>query len=135
MRLARTCLGKLELTWTEPRCLNADGVGEVPEGLPGVYALMAFSRLYPSYLIYYIGQSADLRRRLTEHQRSPRPFLAGVHRNLPTYFAAARVSHPAFRTAAEAALIRLFDPVGNDQIPIALAVAVNPPPTNILPDE
>lgn len=126
---ARTCLGKLLLSWTEPRCLNTEEISDLPTRFGGVYVLMAFSSRFPMYVPYYVGQSEDVRRRLDEHTRSPKSFLWGMHRYARTYFATARVSNQVFRTAAEAALIRALEPVGNDQVPIALNVTVNPPPT------
>jgi len=131
--VATACQGKLSLWWTEPRCLHTDEITRLPEGLAGVYALMALTTRLSRCVVYYVGQSADIARRLDDHTRSPKPFLLDIHRYLRTYFAASRVQHPVVRTAAEAALIRHLAPVGNEAIPNIFSIAVNPPPTDILP--
>lgn len=131
--VAQTCPGKLICWWSEPRLLLPQEICELPEGLGGVYALMAFVPAAPRYSVYYVGQSGDIARRLSEHTRSPKPLLGGVHRRLRTYFTVARIAHPAVRTAPEAALIRQLRPLGNDAVPATFSILVNPPPTDILP--
>jgi hypothetical protein len=113
--------------------LHTDEIARLPNSLGGVYVLMAFSPRSPRFVPYYVGQSADIARRLDEHTSSPKQFLFDIHRYLRTYFAVARILHPMVRTAAEAALIRGLKPVGNDSVPDIFPIAVNPPPTDLLP--
>lgn len=129
MTLARTCLGKLPLCWVGPRCLNTEEVRALPARVPGVYVLMAFSPYVAGYTVYYVGESEDVRRRLGEHMRSPKFILWTLHARLRTYFTYAQVPTFILRSAAEAALIRMYEPVGNDEVPWALEIEVNPPPT------
>ncbi|HTR53362.1 MAG TPA: GIY-YIG nuclease family protein [Kofleriaceae bacterium] len=109
--------------------MNTETVAELSPHVPGVYALMAFSPHVSNYTVYYVGESEDIRRRLHEHTRSPKFILWTLHARLRTYFAYAEVPTPILRSAAEAALIRVLAPVGNDEVPWALDIEVNPPPT------
>ena len=135
MSLARTCLGKLPLFWVGPRWLTTSVVHALPEHVTGVYALMAFSPYVAGYTIYYVGESQDVRRRLGDHMRSPKFILRTLHAQLRTYFAYAPVPTTILRSAAETALIRMLAPVGNDEVPWALEIEVNPPPTDFFGEQ
>lgn len=135
MLLARTCLGKLPLFWVGPRCLTTEEVRGIPDGVPGVYVLMAATPYVAGYTVYYVGESVDVRRRLGEHTRAPKFILRTLHTHLRTYFAYAQVPTGILRSAAEAALIRMYDPVGNDEVPWALEITVTPPPTGFFGEE
>lgn len=103
--------------------------------MPGVYVLMAYSPYVPRYTVYYVGETGDVRRRLREHTRSPKFILSTLHAHLRTYFAYALVPTSVLRCAAESALIRMYAPVGNDEVPWAHEIVVNPPPTDFFGEE
>jgi hypothetical protein len=130
--IARTCWGKLDLAWSAPFSLCEEEGEHAPER-PGVYLLAAFSLATPLLNVFYAGQSGDLRRRIREHLLGDRSFARHVRDRISTYFLFARVSNGVMRTAAEAALIRHFRPVGNAVTPVALPVDVTLPSLWILP--
>ena len=132
IHLARPCLGKLILSWVGPSVFYAGDVGAVPAGVPGVYVLSAFTKRDPTLVPFYVGQSCDVRRRLTEHLIGQRTFAKHLRSHLPTYFHVAVVSDPAIRAAAEAALIWSLSPVGNDVVPAAPPIELNPPKFTLL---
>lgn len=132
IEFAPICCGKLELFWHGPYVLYADDVLALPADVPGVYVLSAFTPLYPTLVPFYVGQTNQLRRRLAEHLVGGRTFAVHLRDRLSTYFCVANVSDQILRTAAEAALIRCLQPAGNDNVPTATPVAVNPPPLSLL---
>jgi hypothetical protein len=128
MTLASTCCGKLTLYWRGPFSFCLEELLGVPDQLPGVYVLSAFTPLRPSLVAYYVGQSGDIRRRLGEHLSGKRTFAIHLRNRLSTYYSLAAVSDYAIRTAAEAALIRGLRPAGNDVIPRAPLIETSLPP-------
>ncbi len=127
-----TCHSKLILAWNGPLVFYQEDVRSIPEGLPGVYVLCAFTIARAVLVPFYVGQSACLRRRLTEHLVGDRTFARHLRSRLSTYFSVAVVLNPALRTAAEAALIRMLAPAGNEVVPAAPAVTLNRPPLSLL---
>ena len=105
---------------------------EVPNQLPGVYVLSAFTPLRSTLVTYYVGQSGDMRRRLGEHLSGSRTFAMHLRHRLSTYYSLAAVSDPGIRSAAEAALIRRLGPAGNDVIPRTPLIETTLPPLLIL---
>jgi hypothetical protein len=127
MELVSTCCGKLTLDWHGPFSLCLEELQSVPVTLAGVYLLSAFVPSRPVLTPFYVGQSRDVRRRLSEHLLGQRTFARHLRTRLSTYFSVAAVSDAALRSAAEAALIRHLQPAGNETVPRAAHVAVSLP--------
>ena len=70
----------------------------------GVYGLARYEQ--NTYYILYVGESVNLRRRLTEHLNNPPA--RGI-----THFFAEVIPNQAQRLARETVLIQEFNPVGN----------------------
>jgi len=105
------------LYWRGPFSFCWEELLGVPDQLPGVYVLSAFTPLRTTFVAYYVGQSGDIRRRLGEHLSGKRTFAVHLRNQLSTYYSLAVVSDPYMRSAAEAALIRHLGPAGNNVIP------------------
>lgn len=127
MQLVSTCCGNLILDWHGPFSLCVEELERVPEELGGVYLLSAFVPERPVLTAFYVGQSRDIRRRIREHLLGHRSFARHLRTCLSTYFSVAAVSDAPLRLAAEAALIRDFQPAGNELKPRAMLVAISPP--------
>ncbi len=134
MPLATTCPSKLTLTWNGPCALCAEEVNGVPAHVGGVYVLAAFCPDYATLQAFYVGQSAALQRRLTEHLKGKRTFARVLRGQLSTYFVCANVSDPLARAWAEAALIRHFEPAGNTVHPAAPPLVITLPNLQLLSD-
>jgi hypothetical protein len=132
MTLVSTCCSKLTLYWRGPFSFCLEELLGVPDQLPGVYVLSAFTPLRPSLVAYYVGQSGDIRRRLGEHLTGKKTFAIHLRNRLSTYYSLAAVSDCGIRTVAEAALIRGLRPAGNDVIPRAPLIATSLPPLLLL---
>lgn len=122
------------LNWVGPLILCEAELRRIPPGVAGVYLLQAFVAAVGGYPILYVGQSADLRRRLGEHLGTVR---AGRRRPLATttYFSAAPVLGVGLRHRVEAGLIQMLDPDRNRQVPCAHPVFVNLPPLHVFSQE
>jgi excinuclease UvrABC nuclease subunit len=105
-------------------------VGRIPGRVPGVYLLHAFAAEFGGYPVCYVGQSADLRRRLFQHTnlRSAKPIITAIRRVSTTYFSAAPVTDPKERLEYEAALIAALQPPFNEQQPRAYRRLPDLPP-------
>jgi predicted GIY-YIG superfamily endonuclease len=128
MEFVSICCGKLTLFWRGPFSFCSQEILGLPDKLPGVFVLSAFTPLRLSLVAYYVGQSSDLRRRLGEHFSGKRTFAVHLRSRLSTYYSVAAVSDPGIRTAAEAALIRRLRPAGNEVIPGAPSIETSLPP-------
>ena len=62
-----------QLDWRGPLCLGDAIVGLMPAGLPSMYVLQHWSGAGCRYVVYYVGKTVDLRRRLLEHLRGGGP--------------------------------------------------------------
>lgn len=108
-------------------------VARVPPGIPGVYALMASTSASPTMVTFYVGGSADFRRRLNEHLRSRSPVVGVLPCALSSYVALADVGASALRLEVERALILREHPAGNERMPpVQPSVQVNGPPISRL---
>src|SRR5438105_5027431 len=105
--------------WVGPLCFCCEEIARIPVGVPGVYVLQAVLPGSSGYAVVYVGQSCDLARRLGEHlgERSSLPLVRAMHARFPMYFSAAPVVEVPERLRLESGLIRLLQPVCNDQTP------------------
>jgi hypothetical protein len=105
-------------------------IARIPGGIPGVYLLQALMPAAGAYGPLYAGKSADLRRRLFQHAGTGTTAadLLVVRARRQIYFSAAPVKGAADRGGVEAALIRMFRPPCNRQVPRACLVFPSPPP-------
>src|SRR5437660_8938910 len=128
---ADTCLCK-NLDWVGPLVLCRQEVYRVPAGISGVYILQALAARGGGYPVFYVGQSEDLRRRLTEHLnwRMAKPLITAMRTIEDCYFSAAPVG-TADLAGVEAALIRLLRPPCNQQTPLCSLQISNLPPLRL----
>lgn len=104
-------------------------VSRIPYGIGGVYMLHSFSCAYGGYPVFYAGRTNNIRRRLWEHITHPRAktSIRCIQDIDTTYFSAAPVG-PFLSYRVESFLIRLLDPICNDQVPAAPPLFSNLPP-------
>ena len=117
------------LDWVGPMLLCNEEVSRIPDGIGGVYMLHSFSCAYGGYPVFYAGRTCDIRRRLLEHNAHPRAkaSIRYIQEIDTTYFSAAPVG-TALSYRVESFLIRLLDPICNDQVPVAPPLFSNLPP-------
>ena len=121
------------LDWIGPMLLCPSEVGRVPPGIGGVYLLQAFAPSLGGYPVFYAGRSTDLKRRLCEHigEWKCKRCVRRIRARERTYFSAAPVRAP-LSTGVEAGLVRLLQPLCNDQIPRAEPIVVSLPPMAVV---
>ena len=108
----------LSLAWLGPVHLTVAEVSTVPHELPGVYLLQHFSARSGTHVVFYVGQSLDLRRRLGEQMSPAASRGVRVFSALrPTFFSAAYVL-PLALDSVERSLIRLLRPPANELAPL-----------------
>jgi hypothetical protein len=126
------CSSKLTLlSWAGPLLLVDSEIDRIPDGISGVYALQLFDLRSGMYPVIYVGQAADLKIRLLQHASGTNtsPDVIAVRSVQCGYFSAAPVPNTALRLSIESGLIRLLRPPCNRQVPRALAVFPNVPPS------
>lgn len=118
------------LHWVGPLLLCPTEVDRIPAAVAGVYLLHTFSPAAGGYPLFYAGQTADLRRRLSEHLgAATAKFTIRVVRSAATsYFSAAPVHDRELRLSIEAGLIKMIQPACNNQTPAAQSILTNLPP-------
>lgn len=104
----------------------------MPPEVPGVYVLQLLHG--GSFVPVYVGQTDDLRVRLTTHLRTAaaKPALRAVRHRASAYFSAATVAERRTRLQCESGLIRSLNPLFNLQVP-RIAPLFPPPPPMRLP--
>jgi excinuclease UvrABC nuclease subunit len=128
---AKICLCK-ELDWVGPLLLCPREVRRIPVRISGVYLLHAFAERIGGYPVFYVGQSHDLRRRLSEHLnwRMAKPRITAMRAIEESYFSAAPVAVGEL-AGIEAALIRVLRPPCNRQMPFCFPRFSNLPPLRL----
>ena len=113
--------------------MESGEVSRIPLGIPGVYLLHHFAPALGGYPVFYVGKSADIRRRLSEHlsDRKCKASIWRFRKEERTYFSAAPVLDSKLRDRIESGLILGLQPPCNDQLPTAPAVFVNLPPMRL----
>lgn len=121
------------LDWVGPLLLCDAELRRIPEAIPGVYLLHAFTTVAGGYPVVYAGRSRDLRRRLLRHAvgRTAKPIIRVLRQAEQLYWSAAPILNAVLRARSEAGLIRLLMPSCNDQIPTVSPVVVNLPPVRL----
>jgi excinuclease UvrABC nuclease subunit len=127
---------KLPLEWVGPLLCIAEEVERIPRGITGIYMLQHFDSASAAYPIFYVGKSADLRRRLFQHgqvaQRKPAARIAAPWGQV--YFCAAPVPLRLL-DHVEAGLIQMLRPVLNDLVPSMAPIHVNLPLMRLYPKD
>jgi hypothetical protein len=121
------------IDWVGPLILCRDEVMRVPLGIPGVYLLQTEALQYAGYPVFYVGKANDLRRRLLQHlgHHTAKPAVRAMRELERGFFSAAPVLDASLMSGVESGLIRLLEPICNDQIPSAKPILVNLPPLTI----
>jgi len=135
IRFDSICQGKtLSLDWVGPMVLCNEELGRIPRRVPGIYIIHSFDSTRGIYPAIYVGKSQDLRLRLLQHLRcysSTSPDIVVLRSRFRTYFSAAPLVSASERDGAESALIQIFRPRANRQVPRTLTLIPNLPPMTV----
>ena len=120
---------RLRLQWTGPATLDHAGVSTIRRSVGGVYVIQDHWPERRCYPIAYAGQANDLRARLAQHRREDgNRWVAHARHRRPLWFSYAPVDNQILRSAAEAALIWIFQPRYNGQVPGVEPLFISLPP-------
>jgi excinuclease UvrABC nuclease subunit len=108
----------MKLVWTEKIDLTTDEVSTIRE-VAGVYRLGYLDPTDNKYKVYYVGQAANLKTRLTNHlsENEENSCCKRHLSNYNCYFKAAGVSTQSDRDACERALYDHFEPPCVEKVP------------------
>jgi len=116
----------MKLVWTEKIDLTTSGVSTIRE-VAGVYRLGYYTPATNEYKVYYVGQAANLKTRLTNHLPGNEENSCCIKHltNYKCYFKAAGVSTQSDRDACERALYDRFNPPCVEKVPDVEPAEIN----------
>ena len=116
----------MDLEWTDPIPLTESGVAGI-NAIAGVYRLMYYDTNKEKRRIYYVGQTKDLNKRLSDHLPSneTKKCCKEYLKEYDCYFRAAGISKADDRDGAEVALYNRFKPPCVDKIPDVDPIEIN----------